>query len=43
MKTPFHFVGIWFFSYFLGAEVLLEGGRRTEEARAPALDKGADR
>jgi hypothetical protein len=43
MKTLLHFVGICFFSYFPGADVLLESGRRTKEARIPGLDKGANR
>ena len=43
MKTSVHFVAIGFLSCFLAADVLLESGRRTREARIPRLDKGANR
>ena len=43
MKTPVHFVALGFLSCFLAADVLLERGRRTKEARIPRLDKGANR
>jgi hypothetical protein len=43
MKTSVHLLEICSFSYLLGAEILLESGRRTKEATVPGQDKGANR